>query len=91
MQNLKGKQRCLFGIFPVWMEFYDCKGNQINVMTGFWSDIALALYFIMYEITYLLSFGNIEIEGFAFYPYQSNGCRYWHQAIWKVLLTDEAS
>ena len=83
-KNMK-KERCLFGIFPVWMQFQDEKGNELNEMTGFWSDIACFVDQSLYFLATHLTFGMWDREEFAFFPYERNGCNNWFQAIWCIL------
>lgn len=79
------KERCLFGIFPVWMQFTDKDGKEINEISGFWSGIAISVDDFLSFWAVHLTFGMWEREEFVFFPYKDNGCSNWFQAAWKFL------
>jgi len=83
--NMKIKQRCLLGIFPVWMQFEDENGKEINEISGFWANIAHYTDLTFFIIANYLTFGLWDRDGFAFFPYEPNNCKYWHQALFKVI------
>jgi hypothetical protein len=82
MENSNEKIRALFGIFPVWLKLLDDGGCEV---TGFWSDIAIFVDQSMDFLCHTLSFGEWDREVFAFFPYKSNGCKYWFQAALKMI------
>lgn len=83
------KQRCLFGVFPVWLQLEDENGKELNEISGFWSGIAISVDDFLSFWASHLTFGMWYREEFVFFPYESNGCSNWFQAIYKFLTTKD--
>ncbi len=81
------KKRCIFGIFPIWLDF--SKNNDSPEISGFWSGTACFIDEHLSTFCLLVSFGNWGREEFAFFPYSENNCKYWFQAIWKIIFLDK--